>query len=55
MVDAVNDLIELLVGLACLALAWPAWRRSGGMRVVAVVFAVAGIAAVAHAAVRVAQ
>ena len=55
MVDAVNDLIEMLVGLACLALAWPAWRRGGAIRVVAVVFAVAGFAAVAHAAVRVAQ
>jgi hypothetical protein len=53
--EAANDLIELLVGLACIGLAWPAWRRGGGMRVVAVLFAVAGIAAVAHAAARVAQ
>jgi hypothetical protein len=54
-VEAANDLIEMLVGLACIALAWPAWRRGGSMRAGAVLFAVAGIAAVAHAAVRVAQ
>jgi hypothetical protein len=41
---------ELLVGLACLGLAIPLWRTPGVMRATAVLFAVAGVAAVIHAA-----
>jgi hypothetical protein len=44
-----TDLVELAVGLACLAGAAAAWRR--GLRVAAVVLAVAGAAASAHAVV----
>jgi hypothetical protein len=43
-----TDLIELAVGMVCLGVMAAAWRR--GLRVVAVVFAAAGVAAVAHAA-----
>ncbi len=42
-----TDLIELAVGVVCLGVMATTWRR--GLRVVAVVFAAAGIAAVAHA------
>jgi hypothetical protein len=42
-----TDLIELAVGIACLGVTAASWRR--GSRVVAVVFAVAGLAAVGHA------
>lgn len=45
---------ELLVGLVCLGLAVPLWRRPGAMRATAVVFAVAGVAAIIHAAVELA-
>lgn len=41
--------IELLVGLACLALALPAWRRGGWMQAAGAVFGVAGVAAATHA------
>jgi hypothetical protein len=44
-----TDLIELAVGLACLIGAVGAWRR--GLRVLGVLLAVAGAAAVAHALV----
>jgi len=47
----VNHVLELLVGLACICLAVPAWHRGGALRVVAAVFAIGGLAAVAHAAV----
>ena len=44
------EVIELLVGLVTLAVAVPAWRGGGiWFRVVAVVLAVAGVAAIAHA------
>jgi hypothetical protein len=46
---ALNRVLELLVGLACLGLAWPAWQRGHVFRVVAVVLAVGGVAAVGHA------
>ena len=48
MPQLVIDIIELAVGAACLAAAVGTWRR--GVRVAAVVLAVAGAAAVAHAA-----
>lgn len=42
------DIIELAVGAVCLAAGAATWRR--GLRVVGAVFAVAGAAAVIHAA-----
>ena len=45
-----SALIELSVGLACVAGAWIAWRVPG-LRWFAVMAAVAGLAAVGHAAV----
>jgi len=45
----VTDLIELAVGLGCLAGVPAAWRR--GMRWLAGLFAVAGLAAAVHAVV----
>ena len=49
---AVTATIELLVGIACVALAWPCWRRGGAVfRVVAVVLALAGLTAIANAIV----
>ena len=47
----VNHVLELLVGLACIGLAVPAWQRGGALRVVAAVFALGGLAAVVHAAI----
>ncbi len=44
-----TNLIEIAVGLACLAGAALAWPRR--LRVVAAVLALAGVTAVAHAAV----
>jgi hypothetical protein len=50
------DLIELGVGLGCLALAVAAWRAGTvAFRVGAAVLALAGAAAVAHAAVSLAR
>jgi hypothetical protein len=50
------DVIELLVGLVTLTAAVPAWRGGGiWFRVVAVVLAVAGVAAIAHAVVSMAS
>jgi hypothetical protein len=46
--------IELLVGLGCLVLGVAAWRQTGALRVAGVVFAIAGAAAVLHAAIRLA-
>jgi len=54
MSDAVTYLIELGVGVATLAMAWPSWRRGGVFRVVGVVLAVAGAAAIVHATLRLA-
>jgi hypothetical protein len=51
----VTYLVELLVGLACLGLAIGSWRHRGALRVAAVLFAVAGVAAVAHAVLELAQ
>ena len=50
--DVVTYGIELGVGLASCALARPSWQRGGSFRVVGVILAVAGIAAVAHAVLR---
>ena len=55
MARTVTYLIELLVGLACFSLAVVSWRHRGVLRAAAVVFAVAGLAAVAHAALELAQ
>jgi peptidoglycan/LPS O-acetylase OafA/YrhL len=42
--------IEFLVGAACLAMAWPCWRRGGWtFRAVAGVLAVAGLVAILNA------
>jgi hypothetical protein len=42
--------IELLVGAACVALAWPWWRRGGqAFRIVAAVLALAGSVAIVNA------
>ena len=48
----VTAVIELLVGLACAAIAWPCWRQSSTVfRVIGVVLAVAGATAVVNAVV----
>jgi hypothetical protein len=47
--------IELFVGLTCLGLATVAWARGGIARAAGVAFAVAGVAAVAHAAMELVQ
>jgi hypothetical protein len=48
-------MIELLVGLACLAFAWPCWKRGGGsFRLLAACLALAGAVAVVNAVVTVA-
>ena len=52
--DAVTYGIELGVGIASCAMALPSWRRGGTFRAVAVVLAVAGVAAIAHAVSRLA-
>jgi hypothetical protein len=46
---------ELLVGLACLAIAVPAVRRPGRTRLIGVVLGVAGLVAVVNAVVTLAQ
>ncbi len=46
----VNAVIETAVGVACLVAAAGTWRRPG-LRIVAVVLAVAGLVAVIHAIV----
>ena len=50
--DVVTYGIELGVGVASLAMSWPSWKRGGTFRVVAVVLAVVGIAAIVHAVPR---
>jgi hypothetical protein len=54
MTDAVTYWIELGVGMATLAISYGSWRRGGGMRLVAIGLAVAGLAATVHALVRLA-
>jgi hypothetical protein len=48
--DAATYVTEMLVGLACLAIAVAMRRRPGPVRALRIVFAVAGFAAVLHAA-----
>jgi len=50
MAEAVTSWIEAAVGVACLIASAGAWRRSG-LRMIATVLALAGVAAVVHAAV----
>jgi hypothetical protein len=51
-VTVVTAVIELLVGAACVAFAWPSWRRGSlWSRVLAVGLAVAGGVAIVNAAV----
>jgi hypothetical protein len=51
-VTTVTAAIELLVGLACLAFAWPSWQRGGGsFRLLAVCVALAGAVAIVNAVV----
>ena len=46
----VSTVIEALVGAACIAMAWPCWRRATPVfRVVAIVLAIAGATAVGNA------
>lgn len=52
MSDLVTYGIELGVGIACLALVVPAWRRDGWLRWIAVGLSVAGVVAVVHAVQR---
>jgi hypothetical protein len=52
--DVVTYGVELGVGLASCAMAWPSWQRGGSFRAVGVVLAVAGIAAIVHAVLRLA-
>ena len=49
MTDTVTYAIELGVGVASLAMAWPSWRRGRWFRAVAALLAVAGVAAIVHA------
>jgi hypothetical protein len=55
MVRSVTYVVELLVGLACCGLGVVAWRHGRILRVGAVVFALAGVSAIAHAVLRLAQ
>jgi hypothetical protein len=51
-VTTVTAVIELLVGLACTAIALPCWRQGSTVfRVIGVVLAVAGMTAVVNAVV----
>jgi hypothetical protein len=51
-VTTVTAVIELLVGLACIAIAWPCWRQGAVLfHAIAVVLAVAGLTAVVNAIV----
>jgi len=54
LVDAATWLTELGVGLACLAIAWITARRIG-FRPIAVLLAIAGLAAAAHALLQLAS
>lgn len=51
MADFVTSSIELMVGIACLGMALPAWRRGAQLRWVGARLAMAGFAAAAHAVV----
>jgi hypothetical protein len=43
-----TSVIELAVGVGCLGAAWAMWRGRG-MRVLAIIFAIAGATAAGHA------
>ena len=47
--DAVTSLIELGVGLGCVAIGWAMWSRGRSYAIVAAVLAAAGAVAVVHA------
>ncbi len=47
--DRATSITELFVGLACLALAAPIWRRPGVARWIGVAIGLAGIVAIVHA------
>jgi hypothetical protein len=49
MADIVTSVVELAVGLGCLAAAVGAWRR-GGLRWLAALLVAAGVAATVHSA-----
>jgi hypothetical protein len=49
--DAATSVTEMLVGLVCLALAVSMHRRTGPIRALRMVLALAGVAATVHAAV----
>ena len=54
--EMITYVTELLVGLACVGLAAATWRRPGTwLRVIAALFGVAGLAAIVHSVVRLAQ
>lgn len=55
MTRSLTYVIEFLVGIACLGLGAVAWRHDGVMRIAAAVFTVAGVSAVAHAVLELAQ
>ena len=47
-----TDVIELLVGAACIAIALPCWRQGSTVfRVMGVILAIAGVTAVVNAVV----
>jgi hypothetical protein len=50
--DFVTYAIELAVGVATLVISFASWRRGSGLKAVAIVLAVAGLAATVHALVR---
>ena len=54
MSEAVNAIVETLVGLVCMGAGIAVWRKPG-LRLLAVVLAVAGLAAIAHAAIALAD
>jgi hypothetical protein len=50
MSDALNAVVETLVGLVCLGAGIAVWRKPG-LRLLALVLAVAGLAAIGHVAI----
>jgi hypothetical protein len=54
MSEAVNGVVEALVGLVCLGAGIAVWRKPG-LRLLALVLAVAGVAAIGHALIALAS
>jgi hypothetical protein len=54
MSEAVNAVVETLVGFVCLGAGIAVWRKPG-LRLLALVLAVAGLAAIGHAATAIAS